>query len=162
MREETPDRVIDGRLQPIVLPTIQQQRHRIDGHKVVVVEESDRGGVAITSYSRPLSFYLRQDFINRLQYRAGNKLYLLHRAAGLHEHYTRMRFGDTGGSYDLEMHSVSTKEFIEATQAITDPAVRKVVARVCIDEQFAGKRGGMNLLREGLDDLISHFKLRRK
>lgn len=124
------------------------------------VDQSDRGSVQIRANNWPLAHYLSLRHITGKQYAAGSKLFFLwkHRNA-LSAHvqfgYEEMT-GGTAKSHDLKLRV--PREYLNAVQAIQGVKQREMAVRVCVDGRRAGKDGGMDLLRDALDDLAEYFQ----
>lgn len=121
--------------------------------------ETDRGGTETRAFDRPLMFYFLRGHITRRQYRAGHRYYALWHYSVLRVRYVRMKYGEPAGEVDLESIALAPKEYLEAQAAITDPRGRAVVYAVCCEGGTAGKRGGMKLLTDGLDQLAAFFRI---
>jgi hypothetical protein len=131
---------------------------RLD-RREVIREDGDRGGLQfVAKFSCPLDYYFRHDYITKAQHRAGNRLAFLHRSSILRERYVRMNYGEVTGSADIESMPLSIRDYLGAYKAINGEYERFVVVAVCCDDKKAGPRRPMAALRNGLNDLIIHFK----
>ena len=133
----------------------ESRRNRRD----VVKMEGKRGGIEHRSLDRPLDFYLNRCHITPRQYSAGVRYFRLWNYSVLRERYTRMRFGEESAIADLEGILIAPRQYLEA-QAVLNAEQKRVVFNVCCRDEKAGKRGGMLILRDGLDMLAKHFKFR--
>jgi hypothetical protein len=164
------ERVRDGKIDVIVLPTRQRTAKRIDGERDVLVVEGDRGGVQVQSFSFPLDFYLRKQFISRAQWLAGNRFHKLWSEA-CRDGYVQFQYRDgNGGPPNLEFvpPGAFAAEYREALKAIRNEC-RKIAYTVCCEgltlrvsrlypSPRTAQRHGMPLLLSALDDLIRHFR----
>jgi hypothetical protein len=148
------------------IDTIDKTRWIPEGEEVItpeqkrniVITEGDRGGRQIRALTRPLDYYVAHRHISGNQYRAGERLYKLWHYSILRMRYARMKFGEVIGESDAESLALAPRDLLEAYQSITHPKTLDVVRMVCIDETKVGRGGQMNLLKDGLNILIAHFK----
>ncbi len=165
------ERVVDGRISTIILPTRSRTAKRIDGEKDVLIVEGERGGMQIQSFAFPLDFYLRKQFISRAQWRAGVRYHRLWKQGCLAGYVQfQYREGDGGerktqfvppGAFALEWRN--------AQLAIRGVPERRIAYQVCcegitlaLNKDFpstrTAQRKGMPLLLAALEDLIAHFR----
>lgn len=166
------ERVRDGRVHVVVLPTKERIAKRIDGERDLAIVEGDRGGMQIQSFSFPLDFYLRKQLVSRPQWRAGNKLHQLWAAASLDGHVQFQYRESNGGEPKLEFvpPGAFNIEYGNALAAVRDIPRRKVVCSVCCEghalsllpgfsSERTARRRAMPMLIDALDDLVRHFRI---
>lgn len=120
--------------------------------------EGDRGGRQHYTFESLLLIYLLRGHVSAAQYRAGNRFHCLWRNSILRTRYVQMRYTELRGTFDAEQQQAVPKEYLDARKAIRGEPERLVVYSVCVENEKAGKRGQMALLRSGLDDLARWFK----
>jgi hypothetical protein len=125
----------------------------------IVMVEGDRGGKEFRSIVYPLDFYVARRHISAEQYKAGDRLRSIFNLSILRERYVRMNYGDVGGNSDGFDMALAPRDFLKAMEAIRRDRDKTTVRVVCCEEKNAGKRGGMDSLKAGLDDLVKHFKI---
>ena len=164
------ERVVDGRISTIVLPTRSRTAKRIDGEKDVLIVEGERGGLQVQSFAFPLDFYLRKQFISRAQWHAGVRYHRLWRQGCLSGYVQfQYREGD-GGERNMQFvpPGAFALEWRNAQLAIRGVPERRIAYQVCcegrtlaLNPDFTSKRTaqrkGMPLLLIALDDLVRHF-----
>jgi hypothetical protein len=167
------EQIRDGRVHIVITPTPERSAKRIDGEKDVLIVEGDRGGIQMQSFSFPLDFYLRKQFISRRQWLAGNRLHKLW-ASGCVEGYVQFQYRESnGGEPKLQFipPGAFAIEYREAMRAVEGSERRRIAFHVCCDCQFlktskqfssqrTAQRLGMPLLIDALDDLAKHFERR--
>ena len=164
------ERVVDGRISTIVLPTRSRTAKRIDGEKDVLIVEGERGGLQVQSFAFPLDFYLRKQFISRAQWHAGVRYHRLWRQGCLSGYVQfQYREGD-GGERNMQFvpPGAFALEWRNAQLAIRGVSERRVAYSVCYCGHFlntcpqfpslrTARRKGMPLLLTALEDLIAYF-----
>jgi hypothetical protein len=143
--------VRDGK--PEVLTDLRKKRGD------VVAAESDKGGRSYHSLASPLEFCVARRYITGPQYEAGTRLHALWRGSILHARYAVMRFGDPAGVFDAECLPLMPRDYFRAMDAIRGFHAQRLVRQVCCFELPPGKGKPIGLLRDGLDDLVRHFRL---
>ena len=157
------ERIIDGRVRAIVLPTPERA-----AKGDLTVEETARGGVHIRvkrAFNDPLRYYARNGHLTDDQKHAGLRFYALWYRGAFQVGYALMRYGERAGNPppDRDGHARSQEEYHFARKAIRGSRGKEIALRVCCYGEKAGRRGQMELLRLALDDLVRHFEeLRRK
>jgi hypothetical protein len=157
------ERVIDGRVRTIVLPTKERiAKGDLD------IEETDRGGVNIRAkrqFNDPLYYYARNGHITDLQKRAGLRFYILWYHGAMRSRYVLCRYGEerairyavNSTPQDVETYLEMQEAYHFARKAIRGAKEKKIALEVCCEGRKAGMRGQMAWLRSALDDLVRHF-----
>lgn len=124
----------------------------------VVREEGERGGIQFRTYGEPLSFYEKKGIISFKQKLAGEKFYRTWYYGCLRSPYVLMKWTELRGAKS-ELNSVGFlwSEYRLAMLAIRGLQRKRIAYRVCCESRYAG-RGNILELRDGLDDLMSHFR----
>jgi hypothetical protein len=157
------ERVIDGRIKTIVLPT----KERI-AKGDLEIEDTERGGVHIRAkrqFNDPLHYYARNGHITEVQKRAGLRFYILWYHGAMRSRYVLCRYGTertvryAGNSIpqDVETYLEMQEAYHFARKAIHGTREKKIALTVCCHGEKAGMRGQMAWLRNALDDLSRHF-----
>lgn len=142
----------------VVLP--EQQRF-------VRTTAGERGGKEHRSVYEPLMHYHASRLLNDsgnehvgdLRKRAGENLFRLWMGSGMGEKYVTMRFGEPYRGESVANGVDVAREYLRACEAIQNANTRNVVKNVCLFGEWAGA-GNMIRLKEGLDSLVEHFRLR--
>jgi hypothetical protein len=119
---------------------------------------------AARSYACPLDFYHRRGWISDDQHSAGVDLGELWLSGIERGHHSQWKYEVTGGGgyKSKDIFSDATLRFLKACKAIDHPPALGVALRVCCQHKPAGPRANMVLLKDGLDDLVRHFRRRRR
>ncbi len=124
----------------------------------VVREPGDRGGVQFRTYGEPLSFYEKKGIITDKQKRAGEDFYKTWYYGCLRSPYVLMRWTELkAAKSDVNAVGFLWSEYRIAMLSIRTRERQRVIYRVCCESRYAG-RGRILTLRDGLDDLMAHFK----
>lgn len=137
---------------PEVLTSSRKQR------KDVVAIEGEKGGRGYHSLATPLEFCVARRYITGEQYKAGCRVHALWRGSIISARYARMKFGDTASAFDPECIPLMPRDYFRAMDSISDFLQRSTVRRVCCFEEPAGSARSMELLRDGLTTLVTHFR----
>ncbi len=124
----------------------------------MVAISTDRGGIEYRSIYLPLDLYVAKRQITGEQYEAGERLHALWRGSIVAARYTTMRFTDATTGYDAESIALMPRDYFRAMDAVRGFLAKRMVRQVCCFGEPAG-RGGMVGLRDGLDNLVRHFRL---
>jgi hypothetical protein len=165
------ERIRDGRVEAVILPTKERCAKRIDGDRDIVIVESPRGGGEARSFSFPLDYYLRKEMITRKQWLAGDQLFELYVEGTLPGH-VQFRYRESNGNARVTAFTppgAFATKYRDAIMSIRGLKARKVTFDVCCEgitlvrskrfkSKWDAKREGMSYLLEGLDDLIDHFR----
>lgn len=127
--------------------------------KDVVAVESEKGGRGYQSLASPLEFYVARGYISGEQYRAGTRLHGLWRGSIFAARYATMKYAtEPAKGFDPELIALMPRDYMRALDSITKCMPRIIVRRVCCFEETAGSGKPMELLRDGLDMLVKHFR----
>lgn len=146
-----------------ILPTKQ----RFSKGDIEIVN-SDRGGISIRTrnFSDPLIYYVRNGFIETIQFRAGRKYQGLWYLSGMRSNYAMMRYCDNiGMSHEFSGIEEVQQLYRLAREAIRGIREKEICFNVCCMAEKAGRtgrKGNLFYLKAALDDLIKHFEFEEK
>ncbi len=128
--------------------------------------ESER--VAHTKSTVPLDYYVGRSLISDEQFKAGSEFFRLWFYGAEKGNCPQMRFGiESGGTIDFDSAVALEQLYQRAEKSIKGTIQRLVVYRVCCWGEWAGylnyvgEKRRMQMLKDGLDDLVRHFKGKR-
>jgi hypothetical protein len=127
---------------------------------LIYAEHGERGGAQYKAKRShiPLNQYRSASRITEKQYRAGNRLCGLYITSRHLHHPVICQYGEgIGGNLkNFERKFEISQLYMLAIMDIQGGIIRDTVFRVCCD-QMPANRGKMDELRQGLDQLLSHF-----
>lgn len=126
-----------------------------------ITTTGERGGTETQTFENLLVFYYLRDHITIAQYRAGKRFHALWRNSCLRTRYVTMRFDEPSGEFNAGDVALLPREYLEACDAVRGEQELRIIRLVCIESVRAGRRKGMQMLRDGLDDLVKHFRIDR-
>ena len=119
------------------------------------------------TFKHPLDFYHRKGLITDEQHSAGVDLaqaFHFGIEVGNHSQW-RYEPASSGGGPEADkalVQLVKAQAYFRAVLAVDGRATQKVVVGVCCFGEKAGKGGGMDVLKRGLDDLVKHYRKRAR
>jgi hypothetical protein len=134
-------------------PLVKPERKRS-----IVAIEGHNGGREYRSIQVPLEFYVARRYITGEQYQAGCRLHALWRGSIISARYARMRFGAPASDFDPENIALMPRDYFRAMDSVHGFQRKAVVRTVCCFDEVAGEGRRMELLKQGLDDLVKHFR----
>ena len=154
------ERVVDGRIKTIVLPTPERV-----AKGDLIVEETGKGGINIRTrrtFNEPLQWYARNGHVTDAQKAAGLRFYTLWYYGAMRSRHVLSKFGDQRlpASGDADCPAQAQEAYHHARKAIRGVREQEVAHLVCCHCEKAGKHGQMQLLRSALDDLVKHFGIK--
>ena len=158
------ERVIDGRVKTIVLPTPERA-----AKGDLEIEETDRG--ASTSRPAPVQRPIALLRPQRPRHRCPEARGCGFTSCGITAPCARatlcrygeeraVRYAVNATPQDVETYLEMQEAYHFARKAIHGVKEKKIALTVCCHGEKAGKRGEMDYLRRALDDLTRHFGLR--
>ena len=138
---------------------------RLHGELDVQIDHARSRPSFVRTFKQPLDFYHRKGMISDEQHSAGLDLaqaFHFGMEVGNHSQW-RYEPSSSGGKPEPDkalLQLVRGQSYFRAVIAIDGRATQRMVVNVCCYGQTAGKGGGMEVLKRGLNDLVKHYSKR--